>query len=64
MLLYKNNYILKTSPRTTHSSSFRNDLTCLYDRNPDELVQSFLVLGKHKSAEHCLYQYSHAQLEV
>lgn len=43
MLLYKNNYVLKTSPRTTHSSSFRNDLTCLCDGNPDELVQSLLV---------------------
>lgn len=46
MLLYKNNYILETSPRTIHSSSFRNDLTCSYDSNPDELVQSLLVLGK------------------
>lgn len=64
MLLYKNNYILKTSPRTTHSSSFRNDLTCLYDWNPDELFQSLLVLSKCKPAEHCLCQYSHGQLKV
>lgn len=64
MLLYKNNYILKTSPRTTYSSSFRNDLICSYVGNPDELIQSLLVLGKHKSAERCLCQYSHAQLKV